>query len=38
MPINFRRKAAPQTVRSMVVDGQQLRVAAGPGAACARRC
>ena len=27
MPINFRRKAAPQTVRSIVIDGQQLRVA-----------
>ena len=31
MPINFRRKAAPQTVRSMVVDGQQLRVAVRTG-------
>jgi poly(3-hydroxyalkanoate) depolymerase len=33
MPINFRRKAAPLTVRSMVVDGQQLRVAVRPGTA-----
>jgi poly(3-hydroxyalkanoate) depolymerase len=31
MPIIFRRKAAPLTVRSMVVDGQQLRVAVRPG-------
>ena len=31
MPIIFRRKAAPLTVRSMVVDGQQLRVAIRPG-------
>ena len=31
MPINFRRRAVPLTVRSMVVDGQQLRVAVRPG-------
>jgi poly(3-hydroxyalkanoate) depolymerase len=31
MPINFRRKRPPQTMRSMVVDGQQLRVAVRPG-------
>jgi len=31
MPINSRRKAAPLTVRSMVVDGHQLRVAVRPG-------
>ncbi len=31
MPIISRRKAAPLTVRSMTVDGQQLRVAVRPG-------
>jgi poly(3-hydroxyalkanoate) depolymerase len=31
MPIIFRRGAAPLTVRSMVVDGRQLRVAVRPG-------
>jgi poly(3-hydroxyalkanoate) depolymerase len=31
MPIHFRRKV-PLTVRSMVIDGQQLRVAVRPGA------
>jgi poly(3-hydroxyalkanoate) depolymerase len=31
MPIIFRRKAAPLSVRSMVVDGRQLRVAVRPG-------
>jgi poly(3-hydroxyalkanoate) depolymerase len=31
MPIRFGRKAAPQTTRSMAVDGKQLRVAVRPG-------
>ena len=31
MPIISRRKAVPLTVRSMTVDGQQLRVAVRPG-------
>ena len=31
MPINFRRKRPPQTARSMVVHGKQLRVAVRPG-------
>jgi poly(3-hydroxyalkanoate) depolymerase len=31
MPINFRRRAVPLTVRSMAVDGRQLRVAVRPG-------
>jgi poly(3-hydroxyalkanoate) depolymerase len=31
MPIISRRKAAPLTVRSMTVDGRQLRVAVRPG-------
>ena len=31
MPMIFRRKAAPLTVRSMVIDGQHLRVAVRPG-------
>lgn len=33
MPIINRRKAAPLTVRSMVVNGQRLRVAVRPGTA-----
>jgi poly(3-hydroxyalkanoate) depolymerase len=31
MPISFRRNTAPQTMRSIVVDGQPLRVAVRPG-------
>ncbi|HWG64714.1 MAG TPA: poly(3-hydroxyalkanoate) depolymerase [Streptosporangiaceae bacterium] len=31
MPLSFRRKATPQTMRSIVVDGQQLRIAVRSG-------
>src|SRR5215831_11696511 len=31
MPISFRRKPAPPTTRSIVVDGQQLRIDVRPG-------
>ena len=33
MPISFRRKPAPPTTRSIVVDGRQLRIDVRPGTA-----
>src|SRR5207248_948508 len=32
MPMSFRRKPGPQTTRSIVVDGQQLRIDVRPAA------